>query len=220
MSDTEKQNEITTDQALALCSEIYPNLTWQIAIAYHPRYSHGKIYGTLPEVDQFLDLTILIGNSVSISLILGNPNGYNGQVILKRGDSCQLGRVDPAYDLGSYLRGFQRQLITQARLQLIFAAYTKMSYVLEPNSGLVMWQHQIGLPEEGMIEAVTIAQEDLECPHCQHPHADLDEWAIKPHQTHLCLNCGEQFEGTLKAVSRPQFVTMIQPENVTYETQS
>lgn len=218
MSNTERQNEITTEQAIALCSEIYPNLTWEIGTHYHPRHSHGKLYGTLPELNQFLDVTILIGGAAVVSLILGNHKGYNGQVILKRGDFCQLGQVDPLYDLGSYLRGFQRHLITQARLQLIFAAYTHMSYVLEPKSGLVMWQHQ-GNPEEGMIEPVAIAQEDLDCPHCGHPHSDLDEWAIKPHQTHLCLCCGEEFEGTLKAVSRPQFVRMITPENVTYEIQ-
>ena len=55
--------------------------------------------------------------------------------------------------------------------------------------------------------------ENLDCPHCKTKHEDIDEWAVKPHRTHLCLNCGMLFEGKLlgedgrpiKAVSHPRF---------------
>ena len=53
----------------------------------------------------------------------------------------------------------------------------------------------------------TIPQENVICPRCFHPHIDLDEWAIKPHKTHLCQHCGNLFEGTYKAVSNPSFTS-------------
>lgn len=35
------------------------------------------------------------------------------------------------------------------------------------------------------------------CPHCGHIHVDRDEWATKPHKTHLCTEhdggCGRLF---------------------------
>lgn len=30
----------------------------------------------------------------------------------------------------------------------------------------------------------------LLCPHCDVMHVDRDEWATRPHKTHLCENCG------------------------------
>lgn len=121
MSSNKQNSVITTDKVLALCQEIYPNLTWEIAI-YDPRFTHGKIYGTMPNVYQFLDLTVTIDNSATITLIAGRPNGFNGQSILKRGYTCKLGTVDPLYDLSSYLENFQKLLMNKAHLELIFAS--------------------------------------------------------------------------------------------------
>jgi predicted CXXCH cytochrome family protein len=64
---------------------------------------------------------------------------------------------------------------------------------------------------------VELLQENLECPHCHTPHYDIDEWALKPHRTHLCLSCGELFEGSVKGVSRPTFQELQKPENVIYK---
>ncbi len=50
---------------------------------------------------------------------------------------------------------------------------------------------------------LTYQVENLNCPHCGATHSDIDKWALKPHKTHLCLNCGEMFEGTVKAISHP-----------------
>ena len=33
----------------------------------------------------------------------------------------------------------------------------------------------------------------LTCPKCKAPHLDTDEWATKPHKTHLCLGCGNEW---------------------------
>lgn len=46
--------------------------------------------------------------------------------------------------------------------------------------------------------------ENLYCPHCGAQHFDINRWALKPHKTHLCLTCGEIFEGEIKGVSYPQ----------------
>ena len=51
-----------------------------------------------------------------------------------------------------------------------------------------------------------LIREDLNCPYCDKPHYDIDAWAKKPHQTHLCLSCNSLFEGTVKGVSHPTFV--------------
>jgi predicted RNA-binding Zn-ribbon protein involved in translation (DUF1610 family) len=49
--------------------------------------------------------------------------------------------------------------------------------------------------------------EHLKCPHCGIQHVDENEWALKPHKTHLCTQCGGLFEGSIHAVSHP----MVQP---------
>ncbi|MBW4607133.1 MAG: hypothetical protein KME22_07890 [Hassallia sp. WJT32-NPBG1] len=59
---------------------------------------------------------------------------------------------------------------------------------------------QLKLFKATMIE---ILCENLSCPSCKEPHFDIDEWALEPHKTHLCLSCGELFEGTFKAASYP-----------------
>jgi hypothetical protein len=51
-----------------------------------------------------------------------------------------------------------------------------------------------------------LLREDLNCPYCGEPHYDIDEWAKKPHRTHLCLFCNSHFEGNVKGVSFPTFV--------------
>ncbi len=33
----------------------------------------------------------------------------------------------------------------------------------------------------------------LFCPYCHFEHIDRDEWAMKPHRTHLCEHCGERW---------------------------
>lgn len=141
-------NVITMGEAIALCQEIYPNLTWEVTTEYSA-YSHGKIYGTMARCHQFIDLTLLIGGNVAISLVMGNPNGYNGQAILLR-ESGSLGKVDPGYDLGHLLKGFQRRLIVQARLNLIFTAYQEIPHTVNEDFTVLMWQHEIDKPEEGM----------------------------------------------------------------------
>lgn len=50
-------------------------------------------------------------------------------------------------------------------------------------------------------------REDLTCPHCDCTHKDINEWALRPHQTHRCWNCCKTFEGTKKAVSHPTLTT-------------
>lgn len=64
---------------------------------------------------------------------------------------------------------------------------------------------------------VVIQVQNLSCPICEANHFDQDEWAIRPHKTHLCVNCGHLFEGDFKAVSRPILVRKTKPEHVTYE---
>lgn len=43
--------------------------------------------------------------------------------------------------------------------------------------------------------------EKLTCPKCNQMHNDVEEWAVRPHRTHLCLFCGHLFEGSFKGVS-------------------
>ncbi|MCV3214519.1 hypothetical protein OGM63_13520 [Plectonema radiosum NIES-515] len=62
-----------------------------------------------------------------------------------------------------------------------------------------------------------ITVENLNCPLCDLAHHDIDQWAIDPHRTHLCLHCGELFKGTLRGVSRPTFVKMDKPADVIYK---
>ena len=64
---------------------------------------------------------------------------------------------------------------------------------------------------------LVITQEDVNCPHCGRFHYDVEEWALKPHRTHLCLHCNSLFEGSVKAVSRPTFQTSSHPINVIFE---
>lgn len=60
-----------------------------------------------------------------------------------------------------------------------------------------------------------IPQENVVCPRCFQLHSDIDEWALKPHKTHLCQYCGNLFEGTYKAVSNPAFTPgFLTPENM------
>ncbi len=42
----------------------------------------------------------------------------------------------------------------------------------------------------------------INCPKCQREHVDLNEWAGRPHRTHLCAYCGNKwaFEITNKTV--------------------
>jgi transcription elongation factor Elf1 len=67
-----------------------------------------------------------------------------------------------------------------------------------------------------MTNQVEIQEQTLDCPHCKHPHSDIDEWALKPHRTHLCLNCNQLFEGSFKGVSRPAFEKLKKPANVVF----
>ena len=39
----------------------------------------------------------------------------------------------------------------------------------------------------------------LPCPKCGKLHVDLEEWATKPHRTHLCSFCGHEFRPALVA---------------------
>lgn len=38
-----------------------------------------------------------------------------------------------------------------------------------------------------------IARMPLWCPRCRAPHLDVGEWEFRPHRTHQCLECGQQF---------------------------
>lgn len=67
-----------------------------------------------------------------------------------------------------------------------------------------------------MPRMTEIIREDLNCPHCNATHKDIDRWAIKPHQTHLCLNCHKFFEGSVKGVSHPTFVHLTKRDDVKY----
>lgn len=62
-----------------------------------------------------------------------------------------------------------------------------------------------------------ILRNDVDCPKCGEKHFDIDQWAIKPHKTHLCLKCKKMFEGSQKAVSRPTFVKIQQPNYIIYK---
>lgn len=48
---------------------------------------------------------------------------------------------------------------------------------------------------------------NVNCPHCQGEHVDINYWAIKPHKTHLCHYCGNLFEVDVKSVSRPHITS-------------
>ncbi len=37
----------------------------------------------------------------------------------------------------------------------------------------------------------------LFCHYCAERHIDHDEWAVKPHRTHLCRACGKTFRPAL-----------------------
>lgn len=65
---------------------------------------------------------------------------------------------------------------------------------------------------------IEIIEEELkrDCPSCGKPHSDIDEWALKPHKTHLCLHCGALFEADFKGVCRPSFDKITQPLNVVF----
>lgn len=63
--------------------------------------------------------------------------------------------------------------------------------------GIFIWEGQ----EELLVE-------DLSCPKCNGPHYDEGVWAQKPHKTHLCMYCGIEFEGSVKAVSNPRLVSL------------
>lgn len=41
-----------------------------------------------------------------------------------------------------------------------------------------------------MADSIPMA---LNCPACGAQHIDEGEWATKPHRTHLCANCGNEF---------------------------
>lgn len=57
------------------------------------------------------------------------------------------------------------------------------------------------------VNIANIKVKSLYCPHCNFPHSDVDDWALYPHKTHLCLVCGLLFEDpdNEKSVSNPQF---------------
>jgi predicted nucleic acid-binding Zn ribbon protein len=42
----------------------------------------------------------------------------------------------------------------------------------------------------------------ISCPSCKRSHVDLNEWAGRPHRTHLCAYCGNKwvFESDVKTV--------------------
>lgn len=40
----------------------------------------------------------------------------------------------------------------------------------------------------------------LNCPSCGARHVDEGEWESRPHRTHLCLECGIEFEVTVCGV--------------------
>ena len=39
-----------------------------------------------------------------------------------------------------------------------------------------------------------IRQAEMRCPRCGRFHVDREEWAHKPHHTHLCEHCDYEFE--------------------------
>jgi len=51
----------------------------------------------------------------------------------------------------------------------------------------------------------------LACPTCHVWHIDKDEWATRPHKTHLCLSCGAEFRPanvpTVGVVALPEITT-------------
>lgn len=61
-----------------------------------------------------------------------------------------------------------------------------------------------------------ITVENLNCYNCGETHYDINNWAVDPHWTHLCLHCGELFKGTVRGVSHPTFTDMVKPDNVEY----
>ena len=42
----------------------------------------------------------------------------------------------------------------------------------------------------------------ISCPKCREPHLDEGEW-LKPHQRHLCRDCGHKWERHPKIVGNP-----------------
>lgn len=42
----------------------------------------------------------------------------------------------------------------------------------------------------------------MSCPKCHRPHIDLNEWARRPHRTHLCAICGNKWahDNVLKTI--------------------
>jgi hypothetical protein len=43
----------------------------------------------------------------------------------------------------------------------------------------------------------------IECPHCNSPHLDVENYALDPHQKHLCHNCEQLFEDADRAIGNP-----------------
>jgi len=65
---------------------------------------------------------------------------------------------------------------------------------------------------------IEIFCENLSCPKCDRPHVDSDAWALDPHKKHLCLYCGELFQGSIRGVSHPAFDELSKPEDVQFVT--
>ena len=53
-------------------------------------------------------------------------------------------------------------------------------------NGLWSLQHDIRAALSAQPQPVP---KELHCPHCKTAHIDKDEWATKPHKTHLCSKC-------------------------------
>lgn len=53
-----------------------------------------------------------------------------------------------------------------------------------------------------------VVKMELRCPHCGRFHVDREEWANRPHHTHLCEHCDGEFrrgEGHVYYAGVPPF---------------
>lgn len=69
------------------------------------------------------------------------------------------------------------------------------------------------------VEIVKIQVENLNCTVCNEVHYDIDNWALDPHRTHLCLHCGNLFKGSVRGVSHPTFDKLSKPAHIEYVNQ-
>lgn len=115
-----KVNIITMDQAITLCQEIYPNLSWQVYVYYISETQYGRICGTTQNNDQYMELVFSNDNSALVSLYDGSPDNIDAKKVEELGEICQL-ETDQFVNLKNCLERMQRRLLSLSPLALIYA---------------------------------------------------------------------------------------------------